>query len=124
MWRRRRLAAITGTPLLIVFGFLAWGLGSPLFISETVEEEFPFAYTAVVPADMEMEDIEMTMAVVAAMDDEPMMEAMPKMMMEEEEGGEAVMLKTGKLQGRRQLSPRERQGHHIRGPGRQPSAQT
>ena len=79
-----------------MFGFLAWGLGSPLFIDETVEEEFPFAYTAVVPADMEMEDIEMTMAVVAAMDDEPMMEAMPEMMMEEEEeSGEAVMLKAG-----------------------------
>ena len=95
VWRRRRLAAIIATPLLIVFGFLAWGLGSPLFINETVEEEFPFAYTAVVPADMEMEDIEMTMAVVAAMDDEPMMEAMPEMMMAEEESSEAVKLKEG-----------------------------
>ena len=85
LWRRRRLTAIIATPFLIVFGFLAWGLGSPLFIDETVEEEFPFAYTAVVPEGMEMEDIEMTMAVVAAMDDEPMMEAMPEMMMEEEE---------------------------------------
>ena len=37
----------------------------------------------------------MTMAVVAAMDDEPMMEAMPEMMMEEEETGEAVKLKEG-----------------------------
>ena len=95
VWKRRRLAAVIATPLVIVFGFLAWGLGSPLFIDETVEEEFPFAYTAEVPEGMEMEDIEMTMAVVAAMDNEPMMEAMPGMMMEEEEGGEAVKLKEG-----------------------------
>ena len=95
LWKRRKLTAIIATPFLIVFGFLAWGLGSPLFINETVEEEFPFAYTAVVPEGMEMEDIEMAMAVVAAMDDEPMMEAMPEMMMEEEETGEAVKLKEG-----------------------------
>lgn len=97
VWRRRKPAAIIATPLLIVFGFLAWGLGSPLFIDETVEEEFPFAYTAVVPEGMEMEDVEMTMAVVAAMDDEPMMEAMPEMMMEEddEEEEKAVKLKEG-----------------------------
>ena len=94
VWRRRRLAAIIGTPLLIVFGFLAWGLGSPLFIDETVEEEFPFAYSAVVPSGMDMEDVEMTMAVVAAMDDEPMMESMPETMMTEEEG-KAVKLKEG-----------------------------
>jgi len=94
VWRRRRLAAIIATPLVIVFGFLAWGLGSPLFIDKTVEEEFPFAHTAVVPEGMEMEDIEMTMEVVAAMDDEPMMEAMPEMMMEEEEA-KAVRLKEG-----------------------------
>lgn len=94
IWRRRKLAAIIATPLLIVFGFLAWGLGSPLFIDETVEEEFPFAHTAIVPEGMEMKDIEMTMAVVAAMDDEPMTEAMPEIMMEEE-ADVAVKLKEG-----------------------------
>ena len=95
VWERRRLAIIVGTPLLVVAGFLTWGLGSPLFINKTVEEEFPFAFSAVVPTDMERDDIEMTMSVIATMDDEPMAEAMPEMMMEDGGSGEAVKLKEG-----------------------------
>ena len=44
VWEHRRLAIIVGTPLLVLAGFLAWDLGSPLFLNKTVEEEFPFAY--------------------------------------------------------------------------------
>ena len=61
LWRRRVAAAIIGTPLLVLFGFISYDLGSPLFINKTVEEEFPFAYAAEVPPGMEMADVEMVM---------------------------------------------------------------
>lgn len=108
LWEHRRVAIIVGTPLLALAGFLAWDLGSPLFINKTVEEEFPFAFAAVVPTDMDREDVEKTMASLAKMDDEPMKEAMPEQIGEgsetkeeestgehEAEGGEAAKLKEG-----------------------------
>ncbi len=107
-WKRRGVAIIVGTPLLALAGFLAWDLGSPLFVDKTVEEEFPFAFAAVVPPDMEREDIEKTMASLAKMDDGPIKEAMPEKMGagsetkgagssegQSAEGGEAVKLKEG-----------------------------
>ena len=93
VWEHRRLAIIVGTPLLVLAGFLAWDLGSPLFLNKTVEEEFPFAYSAVVPPDMEREDVETTMAALSKMDGEPMAEDMPEMM--KEGSGEVVKLKEG-----------------------------
>ena len=93
VWKHKRPFIIVGTPLLVLAGFIAWDLGSPLFLSKTVEEEFPFAYSAVVPADMEREDIEMTMAAMSKMDNEPVAEGMPEMM--EEGSGEAIKLKEG-----------------------------
>lgn len=76
VWRHRIPAAIVGTPLLVLVGFLAYDLGSPLFTNVTVEEEFPFAFSAAVPPDMDMEDIEKVMEVLATvkppMVDEPM----------------------------------------------------
>jgi hypothetical protein len=41
---------------------VAWWLLSPLFLDKTVEEEFPFAFTASVTADMTMGDVEKIMA--------------------------------------------------------------
>ena len=93
VWEHRRLAIIVGTPLLVLAGFLAWDLGSPLFLNKTVEEEFPFAYSAVVPPDMEREEVETTMATLSKMDGEPMAEDMPEMM--KEGSGEVVKLKEG-----------------------------
>ena len=79
-WQRRVPVAIVGIPALIVFGFVAWDLGSPLFVNVTVEEEFPFAYAAEVPADMTMAEAEMVMSMAAKMDRPPMAEPMPEML--------------------------------------------
>ena len=79
-WQRRLRVAIIGIPVLILLGIVGWDLGSPLFINVTVEEEFPFAYTAEVPADMTMEEIEMVMSTVAKMDMPEVEEPMPEML--------------------------------------------
>ncbi len=68
-------AVVIAVPVLVV----AWRLISPLFIDKTVEEEFPFAHSAVVPVDMTRNEVEDTMAVMAKMDS-PETDAMPKEM--------------------------------------------
>ncbi len=65
-------AIVIGLPLLA----LAWWLGSPLFIDRTVDEEFPRAAMAEVPADMTAEEVEDAMveaedAVETASDEMP-----------------------------------------------------
>ncbi len=49
---------------------LAWWLGAPLLIDKTVDEEFPFAATALVPDNMTLSEIEQTMAGMAKLDQE------------------------------------------------------
>ena len=66
LWQRRVPMTIISLPVLVVMVWLGWSLGSPLFTNKTVEEEFPFAFTAVVPADMELEEIEPIMAGMAS----------------------------------------------------------
>ncbi len=78
-WERRLPVALVGVPALALVGFVAYDLGSPLFINVTVEDEFPFAYTAEVPAGMTMTDVEQTMATLSKMDQPTMNEAMPDM---------------------------------------------
>ncbi len=53
---------VIGIPGLV----LAWWLLSPLFISETVNEEFPLAANAVVPPDMTMAEAEEVMIEAAS----------------------------------------------------------
>ena len=53
---------ILGIPALAV----AWWLLSPLFISQTVDEEFPLASNAVIPADMTMAEAEEIMVEAAS----------------------------------------------------------
>ena len=77
LWQRRKPAAIVGVPLLALFGFVAYDLGSPLFTNVTVEEEFPFAFSATVPPGMDRSDVEKVMAGMAMIDDPVMEEAMP-----------------------------------------------
>ena len=79
-WQRRLWVTIIGVPALVALGIVAWDLGSPLFINVTVEEEFPFAYAAEVPADMSMEEVEMVMSTVARMDMPQVDEPMPEML--------------------------------------------
>ena len=76
VWRRRLPVAIIGTPLLALAIFVSYDLGSPLFINKTVEEEFPFAFSATVPDDMEMAAVEKIMAGMANINQE-MNEPMP-----------------------------------------------
>jgi hypothetical protein len=65
IWRNRLPLGIVSAPLLVITIWLGWSLGSPLFTNVTVEEEFPFALNAVVPAGMEREDVEEAMAGMA-----------------------------------------------------------
>ena len=69
LWRHRLLVGVISAPVLAVTVWLGWSLGSPLFTNVTVEEEFPFAFTATVPAGMEREDIENAMAGIAKHDE-------------------------------------------------------
>ncbi len=69
MFTRKRIiiAAIivVGIPALV----FAWWLLSPLFISTTVDEEFPLASAAVVPANMTMAEAEQAMMDAASAPD-------------------------------------------------------
>ena len=63
---------------------LAWWLASPLFINQTVDEEFPLTVSAEIPDGFTREEVEETMATMAKMDDtmtEPMMPAMSSAML-------------------------------------------
>ena len=72
----KRNIAIIALIILIPVVVVGWWLLSPLFISKTVDEEFPFSASAVVPENMERKDVEMVMSRMAEMGeqvDEPMM---------------------------------------------------
>lgn len=65
--------------VLIPVAWAAWWLGSPLFIDKTVEEEFPLAFSAVVPEGMKRSEVEKVMETMAKVDsprEEPMGEVM------------------------------------------------
>ena len=68
LWRHKLLVSVITAPLLVVLVWLGWSLGSPLFTNVTVEEEFPFALNAVLPADMERIVAEEIMAGAAKID--------------------------------------------------------
>ena len=79
IWRYRLRVGIMGTPVLALIIFVGYDLGSPLFINVTVEEEFPFASTALVPPDMTMAEVEEIMEGMAKVNqemDEPMPDSM------------------------------------------------
>ncbi len=88
-WQRRIRFGIIGAPVLALLLFIAWDLGSPLFINKTVEEEFPFAYTSLPPEGVTMAEVETAMAVMAKVDSAAM-EAMPAAMMEAAGGPERL----------------------------------
>ena len=64
----KKALAIAGAVILVPIIALAWWLFSPLLFDKTVEEEFPFAFAAEVPADMTRDEVETVMAVMAKMD--------------------------------------------------------
>lgn len=60
--RKRNLLLLAGAIALIPILGVAWWLLSPLFISQTVAEEFPRAANAVLPDNMTMAEAESRMA--------------------------------------------------------------
>ena len=70
-------SAAIGVPAAVVAVAVGWWMASPLFTNVTVEEEFPFAYTAVVPEGMEREDVEQAMESMAMVDAPALAESMP-----------------------------------------------
>ena len=62
IWKHRLAVSIVGTPALAALLIAGWYFGSPLFTSKTVNEEFPFAFNAVVPSNMTRTTVEQTMA--------------------------------------------------------------
>ena len=75
--RKRNIFIIAAIVVLIPIVAFAWWLLSPLFLTTTVDEEFPFAVNAQIPADMTMAEVETVMETMAKMDQEPMAEPMP-----------------------------------------------
>jgi hypothetical protein len=74
-------AAILAIPVLAA----AWWLGSPLFLDDEVDEDFPMAAGAVIPDDMTAEEVEAEMEEAADEPDNEVMEDMP------EEAGPVVL---------------------------------
>ena len=73
--KRYRIWIIGAVVVLTPVVALAWWLGSPLFINKTVEEQFPLAHSAVLPANMTRSEVESLMAGMAKVDqamEEPM----------------------------------------------------
>ena len=75
--RKRNIFIIAAIVIVIPVAAFAWWLLSPLFLTTTVDEEFPFAANAEIPADMTMAEVEMVMETMAKMDQEPMADPMP-----------------------------------------------
>lgn len=73
----RNIIIIVVIVALIPVAAFAWWLLSPLFLTTTVDEEFPYAAAAEVPADMTMADVEMVMETMAKVDQPVMAEPMP-----------------------------------------------
>ena len=89
--RKRNIIIIVAIVVLIPVVAFGWWLLSPLFLTTTVDEEFPFAATAEVPADMTMAEVEMVMETMAKMNQEPVSEPGPMPAENEAIGEEAVL---------------------------------
>ena len=88
--RKRNILIIAGVVILVPVIAAAWWLLSPLFISQTVDEEFPFAANAEIPADMTMAEVEQVMVAMSKMNQAPLAEAMPPAMNAAAAGPEVV----------------------------------
>ena len=74
----KRTGIAVGAVVLVIAGAVGWWLLSPLFISETVNEDFPFSANAQVPESMTPQQVEMVMEGMS-MVEQPVEEAMPAM---------------------------------------------
>ena len=78
--RTRNILIIVGVVVLAPVVVLAWWFLSPLVFDQTVDEEFPLAANAVVPANMTTEEVNSLMVSMAKVDQPPMDDAMPQEM--------------------------------------------
>ena len=78
--RTRNILIIVGVVVLAPVVALAWWFLSPLVFDQTVDEEFPLAANAVVPANMTTEEVNSLMVSMAKVDQPPMADAMPQEM--------------------------------------------
>ena len=92
VWQHRRAVVIVGTPALAAVVVAGWYLGSPLFTSKTVIEEFPFSVNAEVPFGMTQTAAEETMEAMAKFS-QNISEAMPVSMVTQRTA--AVKIKSG-----------------------------
>jgi hypothetical protein len=80
----------------------AWWLLSPLFIDQTVQEDFPFALDATVPPDMSRAEVEQIMAGMARVNTEAVQDSMDDLMLqatgsEATDAARLAVLKTGRF---------------------------
>ena len=80
VWQHRKIAAIVGTPALVVVIIGGYYLGSPFFTNQTVDEELPFAFDATIPANMTRSEVMAVMGGMAKVTQE-VNEAMPESML-------------------------------------------
>ena len=79
MSRLKPIHYIIGTIVLIPLLAIAWWLGSPLFLNQAVEEDFPFSQTATIPDSLTQQEAEQIMSGIAKIDmkaEDEMMTAM------------------------------------------------
>ena len=101
MLLNRRIVMTSGGIALVAIALtVAWWLLSPLFIDKTVDEEFPFAFNATVPANMSRVEVEQVMANMAKMNTEDVEDSMGDLMMkatgsDTSSVSQLVILKTG-----------------------------
>ena len=79
--RKRNIFIVGAIVILIPVVAFAWWLLSPLFLTTTVDEEFPFAANADIPAGMTMAEVDLVMETMTKVEQEPMAEPMPQDMM-------------------------------------------
>lgn len=75
--RKRNLLLLAGGIILIPVLGLAWWLLSPLFLNQTVAEDFPRAANAVIPSNKTMVQVEAEMRAMETTDQPVTPEAMP-----------------------------------------------
>lgn len=120
IWRYRLPVGIVATPVLALTIFLGYDLGSPLFTNKTVEEEFPFAFTATVPSNMSRSNVEDIMEGIAQVDQEDVDEVMPILDAATDEQSDppaaAVKLRTGSFRDQDSFHKGSGQATIYRGP--------
>lgn len=96
--RRPGVRAVVGIGVVVLLA-AGWWLGSPLFIDDVIDEEFPLSATAEVPADMTQEEVEAEMEVASADPDVVITDDMPDVVMSEDDPTEPIRLLSGSFSG-------------------------